>query len=152
LGLAPVSEGGLNTSVMVVGRDWLGAVVVSPDSFASSDELLVLSSELGLLELTVLVLVVASAASVTVVVGGVGGVVGVCCAGACCCCCCCGGGDVVTLALATTEEYCCISITAASSRTWMFLRHLILASTLFLSLPSSSLSSASDSPLKFGGG
>ena len=36
--------------------------------------------------------------------------------------------------------------------TWMFRRHLILASTLFLSVPSSSLSSVSDIPLKLGGG
>ena len=36
--------------------------------------------------------------------------------------------------------------------TWMFRRHLILASTLFLSLPSSSLSSSVDIPLKLGGG
>ena len=34
----------------------------------------------------------------------------------------------------------------------MFLKHLILASILFLSLPSISLSSASDIPLKLGGG
>jgi len=34
----------------------------------------------------------------------------------------------------------------------MFLRHLILASTLDLSAPSISLSSASDIPEKFGGG
>ena len=34
----------------------------------------------------------------------------------------------------------------------MFRRHLILASTLFLSVPSSSLSSVSDIPLKLGGG
>lgn len=34
----------------------------------------------------------------------------------------------------------------------MFLRHLILASTLVLSTPSISLSSASDIPEKFGGG
>jgi len=59
---------------------------------------------------------------------------------------------VVMLVLATTELYCCISITAASSRTWIFLRHLILASTLLLSVPSISLSSASDIPEKFGGG
>jgi len=59
---------------------------------------------------------------------------------------------VVMLVLATTELYCCISITAASSRTWIFLRHLILASTLLLSVPSISLSSASDIPEKLGGG
>ena len=34
----------------------------------------------------------------------------------------------------------------------MFLRHLILASTLLLSVPSISLSSASDIPEKLGGG
>ena len=34
----------------------------------------------------------------------------------------------------------------------MFRRHLILASTLFLSVPSSSRSSSSDMPLKLGGG
>ena len=56
------------------------------------------------------------------------------------------------LALATTALYCCISITAASSSTWMFLRHLILASTLLLSLPSISSSSVSDMPEKLGGG
>jgi len=59
---------------------------------------------------------------------------------------------IVMLVLATTALYCCISMTAASSRTWMFLRHLILASTLLLSTPSISLSSASDIPEKFGGG
>lgn len=62
------------------------------------------------------------------------------------------GVGVVMLVLATTALYCCISITAASSRTWMFLRHLILASTLDLSAPSISLSSASDIPEKLGGG
>jgi len=59
---------------------------------------------------------------------------------------------IVMLVLATTALYCCISMTAASRRTWMFLRHLILASTLVLSMPSISLSSASDIPEKFGGG
>lgn len=62
------------------------------------------------------------------------------------------GVGVVMLVLATTALYCCISITAASSKTWIFLRHLILASTLDLSAPSISLSSASDIPEKLGGG
>ncbi len=52
----------------------------------------------------------------------------------------------------TTAEYCCISITAASKRTWMLRRHLILASTLTLSVPSIALSSSSVRPEKFVGG
>lgn len=63
-----------------------------------------------------------------------------------------GEGGAAVLTRATTELYCCISMTAASSRTWMFLRQRILASTLCRSLPSISASSASDIPLKSGGG
>lgn len=61
-------------------------------------------------------------------------------------------GAVVLFNRATTDVYCCISSIAASSKTRMFLRHLILASTLDLSVPSSSESSCSVMPEKFGGG
>lgn len=54
--------------------------------------------------------------------------------------------------LATTVLYCCISMTAASRRTWMFLRQRILASTACRSWPSMAASSAAESPSKFGGG
>ena len=52
----------------------------------------------------------------------------------------------------TTAEYCCISMTAASKRTWMFLKHRILASTLTRSFPSMARSSVSVRPAKFCGG
>ena len=45
-----------------------------------------------------------------------------------------------------------VDVNKLTGLTWMFLRHLILASTLFLSVPSSCLSSVSDIPLKLGGG
>ena len=45
-----------------------------------------------------------------------------------------------------------LGIKSDACLTWIFLRHLILASTLDLSAPSISLSSASDIPEKLGGG
>merc|ERR1712083_161960 len=54
--------------------------------------------------------------------------------------------------IATTALYCCISITAASSNTWMFRRQRIRASTAVRSLPSIAASSAAERPSKLGGG
>lgn len=59
---------------------------------------------------------------------------------------------MLTAFLATTSLYCLISMTAASSNTWIFLRHLILASTAWRSCPSMAASSPADRPSKFGGG
>ena len=123
LDLAPVSEGGLSTSVLVSGIQELD-LIGSPGSGSDGD--LAWSSNFGLLlelllELMLLALLVDAASATDTDAGGdegagAGVVVVISCvvvvvvADA-------GGGGGVILALATTAEYCCISMTAASSNT-----------------------------------